>query len=221
MTQRAMKCQTQDPAGIPGESLRKSEENFRDIFENAPIGIYQSTIYRLVAANPTLARMFGYQSPAEMAASVEIPAELFVESDQERAIVREAMESETLVQRQVELLRKDGSTFAAHLRMKAVRNEDGKLKFINAFVEDLTERERAEDERLKMLRALEQSPVNIVITDLAGNIEYVNPAFTKVTGYTREEALGRNPRMLKSGKTPPEEVQAPLGRHYDRTRMAG
>ncbi len=207
MTQRAMKCQTQDPAGIPGESLRKSEENFRDIFENAPIGIYQSTIYRLVAANPTLARMFGYQSPAEMAASVEIPAELFVESDQERAIVREAMESETLVQRQVELLRKDGSTFAAHLRMKAVRNEDGKLKFINAFVEDLTERERAEDERLKMLRALEQSPVNIVITDLAGNIEYVNPAFTKVTGYTREEALGRNPRMLKSGKTPPEEYK--------------
>jgi PAS domain S-box-containing protein len=129
--------------------------DFRDIFENAPVGIYQSTIYRLVAANPTLARMFGYQSPAEMAARVEIPGELFVRSDQERAIVREAMESETIVQRQVEFLRKDGSTFAAHLRMKAVRNEEGKLKFIDAFVEDLTERKRAEDERLKMLRALE------------------------------------------------------------------
>src|SRR5271157_1950053 len=207
MTQKAMKRQTQNPAGIPGEALRNSEENFRDIFENAPIGIYQSTIYRLVAANPALARMFGYLSPAEMTASVEIPGELFVKSEEERAMVREAMESETAVQRQVEFLRKDGSAFAAHLRMKAVRNEEGKLKFIDAFVEDLTERKRAEDERLKMLRALEQSPVNIVITDLAGNIEYVNPAFTKVTGYTMEEVLGRNPRMLKSGKTPPEEYK--------------
>jgi PAS domain S-box-containing protein len=165
-----MKLQTQDPASIPGEALRKSEENFRDIFENAPVGIYQSTIYRLVAANPALARMFGYHSPAEMAASVEIPGELFVKSDQERALVREAMESETVVQRQVEFLRKDGSTFPAHLRMKAVRNEEGKLKFIYAFVENLTECQRAEDERLKMLWALEQSPVDIVITDLAGNL---------------------------------------------------
>ena len=110
---------------------------FRDIFENAPIGIYQSTIYRLVAVNRALARMFGYPSPAEMAASVEIPAELFVNSNQERAIVREAMESDAVVRRQAEFLRKDGSTFAAHLSMKAVRNEEGKLKFIDAFVEDL------------------------------------------------------------------------------------
>jgi PAS domain S-box-containing protein len=139
-----MKLQAQDPARIPGEALRKSEENFRDIFDNAPVGIYQSTIYRLVSVNPALARMCGYQSPAEMAASVEIPGELFVKNDQERAIVREAMESETVVQRQVEFLRRDGSTFAAHVRMKAVRNEEGKLKFIDAFVEDLTERNRVE-----------------------------------------------------------------------------
>jgi PAS domain S-box-containing protein len=113
--------------------------------------------------------MFGYQSPAEMLARVEIPGQLFVKGDQERAIVREAMGSETVVQRQVELLRRDGSTFAAHLRMKAVRNGEGKLKFIDAFVEDLTERKRAEDERLKTFQALEQSPVNILISDLTGN----------------------------------------------------
>jgi PAS domain S-box-containing protein len=137
MTQKALKLEIQYPAGIPGEALRKSEENFRDIFEHAPVGIYQSTIYRLVAVNPALARMCGYPSPAEMAARVEIPGELFVKSDEERSMVREAMESGTVVQRQVEFLRRDGSTFAAHLRMKAVRNEEGKLKFIDAFVEDL------------------------------------------------------------------------------------
>src|SRR5208283_243593 len=53
----------------------------------------------------------------------------------------------------------------------------------------------------------EQSPASIVITDTDGNIEYVNPKFTQVTGYTAEEAIGKNPRFLKSGETPPEEYK--------------
>jgi PAS domain S-box-containing protein len=144
-----MKHPIHDPAGIP--VIRNPAESFRNISENAPVGIYQSSIYRFIAANPMLAGMFGYQNPSEMAASVEIPGELFVEIDQERAIVCEAMASETAVQRQVEFLRKDGSTFSGNLRMKAVRNEQGKLRFINALVEDLTGRKRAGDERPKML----------------------------------------------------------------------
>jgi PAS domain S-box-containing protein len=50
--------------------------------------------------------------------------------------------------------------------------------------------------------AVEQSPCVFVITDIIGNIEYVNPSFTKLTGYTLEEAMGKNPRILKSGKQP-------------------
>ncbi|HNA30070.1 MAG TPA: EAL domain-containing protein [Thiobacillaceae bacterium] len=56
----------------------------------------------------------------------------------------------------------------------------------------------------KLSQAVEQSPAHIVITDLKGRIEYVNAAFVRDTGYTREELLGANPRMLKSGKTPPD-----------------
>jgi PAS domain S-box-containing protein len=59
--------------------------------------------------------------------------------------------------------------------------------------------------KLDMLsRAIEQSPVTIVITDINGTIEYVNPHFTKLTGFTAEEAIGQNPRILKSGRTPPD-----------------
>ena len=54
---------------------------------------------------------------------------------------------------------------------------------------------------------MEQSPVSIVITDGAGNIEFVNPKFTQVTGYTVDEVLGRNPRFLKSGETSDEEYR--------------
>ncbi|MDM8159385.1 PAS domain S-box protein [Labilibaculum sp. K2S] len=64
---------------------------------------------------------------------------------------------------------------------------------------------KAKDNELRMLqRSMEQSPASIVITDLNGNIEYVNPKFCEVTGYSLEEAIGKNPRILKSGATPDE-----------------
>jgi len=66
---------------------------------------------------------------------------------------------------------------------------------------------QSEDRARKLSRAVEQSPVTVVITDLAGTIEYVNPKFTQTTGYTPEEALGQNPRILKSGDMPSEDYR--------------
>ena len=72
---------------------------------------------------------------------------------------------------------------------------------------ELTAREAAESQLRKLSRAVEQSPVSTVITDVSGNIEYVNPAFTRLTGYRAEEVRGKNPRFLKSGKFTPAEYQ--------------
>jgi PAS domain S-box-containing protein len=69
---------------------------------------------------------------------------------------------------------------------------------------EITARKLAEARLAKLSRAVEQSPATIVITDTYGTIEYVNPHFTKLTGYTAAEAIGQNPRILKSGNTPPE-----------------
>ncbi len=66
---------------------------------------------------------------------------------------------------------------------------------------DITERKKIEEQNKKLTIAVEQNPVTVVITDLNGNIEYVNPVFEKQTGYTMKEAVGKNPRILKSGKT--------------------
>ncbi len=71
-------------------------------------------------------------------------------------------------------------------------------------VRDITERRQSEEQLRKLSRAVEQSPASIMITDRAGNIEYVNPRFCKVTGYTAGEAVGKTPRLLKSGTTPPD-----------------
>lgn len=73
------------------------------------------------------------------------------------------------------------------------------------FVRDISLKKEQEKEIKKLSLAIEQSPVSIVITDLEGTIEYVSPAFEVVTGYTAEDAIGKNPRILKSGKTPDRE----------------
>ncbi|MBT3065191.1 PAS domain S-box protein [Rhodoferax sp. U11-2br] len=83
------------------------------------------------------------------------------------------------------------------------RLADGSVQW-HGFITDITER-KAADERLRQLsRSVEQAPVSIVITDLSANILYVNPTFSHLTGYSLEEVLGKNPRILQSGQTPPE-----------------
>ncbi|TWJ19458.1 PAS domain S-box protein [Geobacter argillaceus] len=69
---------------------------------------------------------------------------------------------------------------------------------------DITESREAEESLRKLSRAVEQSPASIVITDVRGGIEYVNPKFTQLTGYEFEEVQGKNPRIMKSDANPPE-----------------
>ncbi len=76
----------------------------------------------------------------------------------------------------------------------------GKPAGVQGIARDITDRKRTEDQLRKLSCAVEQSATSVVITDVRGNIEYVNPRFTELTGYTMEEALGKNPRILKSGE---------------------
>ncbi len=71
---------------------------------------------------------------------------------------------------------------------------------IQASVRDVTQRVHEEENRQRLSTAIEHAGESIVITDPKGTIVYVNPAFEKATGYSREEAIGQNPRILKSGK---------------------
>ncbi len=70
------------------------------------------------------------------------------------------------------------------------------------------EREASAEALRKLSLAVDQSPESVIITDTAGSIEYVNAAFERNTGFSRQEALGRNPRMLGAGHTPPETYRA-------------
>ncbi len=88
-----------------------------------------------------------------------------------------------------------------------LRDESNKIVSIMGISRDITQQKEAEEQIRKLSRGVEQSPATIIITDINGKIEYVNPKFTETTGYTFEEAIGKNPRILKSGEKSPEEYQ--------------
>ncbi len=92
-------------------------------------------------------------------------------------------------------------------RCTELHGADGQVAGFVFSMHDVTKRKRAEDEIRKLSRAVEQSPASVAITDPDGRIEYVNPTFTRITGYTLEEVRGKNPRILKSGETPDEEYK--------------
>lgn len=95
--------------------------------------------------------------------------------------------------------RLDGSVRWIHTRSFPIHDDDGKVYRIAGLSTDVTRRKRLEDEMETLSRALEQSADAVMITDAGGIIEYVNPAFEAVTGYAREEVIGREPNVLHSG----------------------
>ncbi len=86
--------------------------------------------------------------------------------------------------------------------LNPVRNKTGNIHRIIGTSSNITERKLAESQIKKLSTAIEQSPAIVVITDPEGNIEFVNPMFVEITGYTAEEVKGQNPRILKSGLMP-------------------
>jgi diguanylate cyclase (GGDEF)-like protein/PAS domain S-box-containing protein len=86
-------------------------------------------------------------------------------------------------------------------------DETGQLNYLDGILMDVTGHKQAEEQLQLLWSACEQSPASIVITDNLGNISYVNPKFESVTGYSAAEARGKNPKILKTGHTPPEQYR--------------
>lgn len=153
-------------------------------------------------------RIFGLQ-PQEFSANYE--AFLQAVHPDDRELVRNAVNS-ALAQRtpysiEHRLVLPDGSERTVHEQGEAFFNDAGQPVRMLGTVQDITERKRFEDELQKLSRAVEQSPVSVVITDSKANIEYVNAKFSEVTGYSLAEVSGKNPRILHSGLTPSATFQ--------------
>lgn len=96
----------------------------------------------------------------------------------------------------------DGRTIWLRTSKIPLKKPDGQVFGVLGIYEDITQRKQAEEQVRKLSQVAEQSPESVIITDLAGNIEYVNPAFMRNTGYAYAEVVGRNPRLLQTPLTP-------------------
>ncbi|MBI5823750.1 MAG: PAS domain S-box protein [Chloroflexi bacterium] len=182
------------------EGRLRSESKYTDLYNNTP------TMYFTVDEDGTTlsvntfgASQLGY-TPQELIGQSVL--RVFYEADKESAVlyVKKCLEHAGQLQNwELRKVRKDGSMLWVKETAWAVQNQEGKYVVFIA-CDDITVRKRAEDQIRKLSQAVEQSGSSIVITDINGSIEYVNPQFTKTTGYTLEEALGKNPRLLKSGE---------------------
>ena len=102
-------------------------------------------------------------------------------------------------------IRSDGSVVWVNMILTSVSTEDKDHPQNLCMIEDITERINNEEKIRILSNAIDQSPVSVVITDRNGNIEYVNPKFSHVTGYSADEVIGKNPRILKSNTKSKED----------------
>ena len=185
------------------EALKESEAKYMDLYENAP-DMYASANAEtglIEECNMTLANILGYSKEEIIGRSVfDIYHPDCLEEVKET--FKLFFETGKVHDKELQLQKKNESAIDVSLNVTSVRGEDGHILFSRSTLHDITQRKRAEETLRKLSYAVEQSPASIVITDTAGNIEYVNRKFTEVTGYAKIEVLGKNPRILKSGKLP-------------------
>jgi PAS domain S-box-containing protein len=187
-----------------GKALKDSEGRFRSLFENhnAVMLLIEPESGAIVDANYAATKFYGYsQEKIRMLNIADINMLAPSEIKLERLQAMETPKKHFVFPHRLA----NGETRTVEVHSSPIVNNEQPLLF--SIVHDITDRKKAEEALNKLSKATEQSPASIVITDLDGNIEYVNPKFSKLTGYTLEEAIGQNPRILKSGNTSGDEYR--------------
>ncbi|MCL4757476.1 MAG: PAS domain S-box protein [Rhodocyclaceae bacterium] len=177
------------------------------ILNNARVGIVHLRDRKIHTCNPSFARLYGYTRAELIGESTRV---LYARAEDWESLGTEAyriMAMASEFSTEAEFRRKDGSTFWGAVTGTAIDLENPQADAIWTLI-DISDRIRSAQEAQRLMQAIEQSPVSIILTDVEGSIYYVNPRFTEVTGYTPAEVIGQNPRILQSGNTPPATYEA-------------
>ncbi len=178
--------------------LRESEARFRTLFESAIEGVYESTPEDgLVAVNPAFARLLGCASPEGLLAwSREVgAANLYVEPGRRHAFLKALGEGDAVFDFESEIECADGSHKWISENVRAVRDADGRLRRLQGFVSDITDRKRFEralgEERERLAVTLRTMTEGVITTDERGVVQFVNEAAETLTGWVEGAAIGK------------------------------
>ena len=184
------------------EDLRESQRRYKELTDLLPQTIFEiDTEGRVIFVNQSGLKSFNYN--ADTLNMKPLIYDFLVPKDRGRAAANmlKILKGEKSSETEYTALKKNGITFPMLVfSNRVIRN--GKAIGLRGIAVDMSERKLIEEQLRKLSRAVEQSPSSIIITDLFGEIEYVNPRFSKLTGYGLAEVIGKNPRILKSGETP-------------------
>ncbi|MBN2136190.1 MAG: PAS domain S-box protein [Sedimentisphaerales bacterium] len=174
------------------KSLRRSESRFKDFFASAAIGYYRTSPGgRILAANPALVRMLGYSSFTELAER-DLEADGY-EPEYPRVEFKERIEREgQVVGLESAWIKRDGTTLYVIENSRAIRDEHGHVLYYEGTVEDITDRKKAEQELKKFNAIAEKAGYGNAISDLEGNLVYVNESLAEMHGYRAEELTGKH-----------------------------
>jgi PAS domain S-box-containing protein len=183
------------------EALKESEERFRLLADEAVEGIVLIENGAIFDANKTFTKMFGYELGELTGLD---PVELVAPEDRE--LVARKLSSGDTEPYEIRCLRKDGTAFPAEVRPRQLPYRGRRVRLTSVI--DLTERKRAEEALEASLKdladlkfALDESAI-VAITDVKGRITYVNDKFCEISGYRKEELLGKDHRIVNSGFHP-------------------
>ena len=191
-------------------AIRKSKDLLQSVIENAPVRVFwKDRDLRYLGCNTRLAKDAGYSSADELTGKTDFEMAWKGRAELYRADDKAVMELNSPKLDFEELLETpDGSTIWVRTSKVPLRDENNHVIGILGIYTDITARKQAEEQLCKLAQAVEQSPESIIITNLDGDIEYVNEAFAKNSGYRREEIMAQNPRILNAGKTPKQTYAA-------------
>lgn len=190
---------------------RETEEQlrlFRAISDQADYGNAIVTLDgTLIYVNEAFSKMHGWAEHELIGQPLTI---LHNEQQMEkvRVLLHQIKQHGGFLTEEVGHVKKDGTPFPTLMSAKLILDGNKIPRYMSATMVDITEMKEKELELRKLNLAIEQSPVAIVITDLGAMISYVSPAFEKITGYSAAEVLGKNTRILQSGKTKPETYES-------------
>lgn len=175
------------------EQLKENEEKYRTLFENAPVGIFHSSIDgRFLEANPALAKMLGYSSTEELLFKTQYKIDKIYHNPKERKkIIRELANHDGWKQYNELIWRADGNKIAISMMIRKVLNPEGKFDYMEGFVEDISSRKQAEEalseNEEKYRTLLEFAPEAFFQGNKNGNFITVNDKAIELTGFSREE----------------------------------
>ncbi|MGA2141788.1 MAG: PAS domain S-box protein, partial [Brevinematales bacterium] len=185
-------------------ALQKSEKQYRQLVELAEEGIWSlDNNFETVFANPRMAEMAGLTVSGMLGKSFYS----FFKPEESAFFPKIVGRKKSRKNKTFEarLIRKEKPFIYVSIAGTPLIGEDGKITGYIFVVSDITDIKKEQDEIRKLSFAIEQSPSCIIITDISGSIEYVNSRFEELTLYSREEVIGRNPGILKSGDMPAKD----------------